>query len=240
MPTLIVTTRDGTQRSVEGQAGLSVMEVIRDNGFDELLALCGGCCSCATCHVHVDPEFADRLPPMSEDEDRYVEFWNLVFMEFYQEADGSRVQLARQNVDTGMGLERISLVLQGVRSIHETDLFMPIINRAAEIAGTAGFGAMLRLVHRHGGRRLYLPRGRAACSARMGLSLDPPTHRQLLDQASAAGTIEIPSAWGVFVCLRRVGIRAAIRRGRSLREVAHDFGVTERHLRREADGLRPS
>ncbi|WP_294303072.1 2Fe-2S iron-sulfur cluster-binding protein [uncultured Sphingomonas sp.] len=69
MPTLIVTTRDGTERAVEGQAGLSVMEVIRDNGFDELLALCGGCCSCATCHVHVDPDFADKLPPMSEDED---------------------------------------------------------------------------------------------------------------------------------------------------------------------------
>jgi len=44
------------------------MENIRDNGFDELLALCGGCCSCATCHVHVDPAFADRLEPMSEDE----------------------------------------------------------------------------------------------------------------------------------------------------------------------------
>jgi 2Fe-2S ferredoxin len=44
------------------------MEVIRENGFDELLALCGGCCSCATCHVYVDPEFADRLPPMSDDE----------------------------------------------------------------------------------------------------------------------------------------------------------------------------
>ena len=68
MPTLIVTTREGEERSVEGEAGLSVMEVIRDNGFDELLALCGGCCSCATCHVHVDPAFADRLPPMSEDE----------------------------------------------------------------------------------------------------------------------------------------------------------------------------
>lgn len=68
MPKLIVVTREGEEREVEGETGLSVMEVIRDNGFDELLALCGGCCSCATCHVHVDPEFADKLPPMSEDE----------------------------------------------------------------------------------------------------------------------------------------------------------------------------
>lgn len=68
MPTLIVTTREGEERAVTGEAGLSVMEVIRDNGFDELLALCGGCCSCATCHVHVDPDFAGKLPPMSEDE----------------------------------------------------------------------------------------------------------------------------------------------------------------------------
>jgi 2Fe-2S ferredoxin len=68
MPKLIVVTREGEERSVDGEAGLSVMEVIRENGFDELLALCGGCCSCATCHVHVDPEFAAKLPKMSEDE----------------------------------------------------------------------------------------------------------------------------------------------------------------------------
>ncbi|MCR5870158.1 MULTISPECIES: 2Fe-2S iron-sulfur cluster-binding protein [unclassified Sphingomonas] len=68
MPKLIVVTREGEEREVEGEVGLSVMEVIRDNGFDELLALCGGCCSCATCHVHVDPEFAAKIPPMSEDE----------------------------------------------------------------------------------------------------------------------------------------------------------------------------
>lgn len=68
MPQLVVVTRDGSERAVEGESGLSVMEVIRDAGFDELLALCGGCCSCATCHVHVDPAFADRLPAMSEDE----------------------------------------------------------------------------------------------------------------------------------------------------------------------------
>jgi 2Fe-2S ferredoxin len=68
MPKLIVTLRDGTTQEIEGEEGLSVMEVIRDAGIDELLALCGGCCSCATCHIHVDPAFADRLPPMSEDE----------------------------------------------------------------------------------------------------------------------------------------------------------------------------
>ena len=69
MPTLIVVTREGEERRLEGEAGLSVMEVIRDGGVDELLALCGGCCSCATCHVHVDDAFLDRLPPIGADED---------------------------------------------------------------------------------------------------------------------------------------------------------------------------
>jgi len=69
MPKLIVTNRAGEETEVEAGDGLTVMEAIRDNGFDELLALCGGCCSCATCHVFVDPAFADKLPAMSEDED---------------------------------------------------------------------------------------------------------------------------------------------------------------------------
>lgn len=69
MPSMIVTKRDGNMVTVAGETGLSVMEVIRDAGIDELLALCGGCCSCATCHVHVDPAFAARLPSMSDDED---------------------------------------------------------------------------------------------------------------------------------------------------------------------------
>ena len=68
MPKLIVVDRAGDEKSIVAEAGLSVMEAIRDNGFDELLALCGGCCSCATCHIHVDPAFADKLPAMSEDE----------------------------------------------------------------------------------------------------------------------------------------------------------------------------
>lgn len=68
MPKLIVTKRDGATVELDGTVGLSVMEVIRDGGIDELLALCGGCCSCATCHVHVDPEWADKVKPMGEDE----------------------------------------------------------------------------------------------------------------------------------------------------------------------------
>ena len=69
MPKLVVVNRDGDEKTVDASAGLSVMEAIRDNGFDELLALCGGCCSCATCHVHVDPEWLPALPPMGSDED---------------------------------------------------------------------------------------------------------------------------------------------------------------------------
>ncbi len=73
MPKLIVVNRAGEESTIEVAEGLTVMEAIRDNGFDELLALCGGCCSCATCHVHVDPAFADRLATMSEDEDDLLE-----------------------------------------------------------------------------------------------------------------------------------------------------------------------
>ena len=73
MPKLIVTTREGETSEIEVADGLTVMEAIRDNGFDELLALCGGCCSCATCHVHVDAQFTEKLPAMSEDEDDLLE-----------------------------------------------------------------------------------------------------------------------------------------------------------------------
>ena len=68
MPEIIVTRRDGEQQTVTADAGLSLMEAIRDAGIEEMLALCGGCCSCATCHVKVDAVFTALLPPMSEDE----------------------------------------------------------------------------------------------------------------------------------------------------------------------------
>ena len=68
MARLVVIRRDGSDSVIEAEGGRSVMELIRDHGIDDLLAMCGGCCSCATCHVHVDPAFGDSLPPMSGEE----------------------------------------------------------------------------------------------------------------------------------------------------------------------------
>jgi 2Fe-2S ferredoxin len=73
MPKLIVTTRSGETLAVDAGEGISAMEAIRDSGINDILALCGGVCSCATCHVHIDPAFAPLLPPMSEDEDALLD-----------------------------------------------------------------------------------------------------------------------------------------------------------------------
>ena len=73
MPTITVTTRDGHTRAIEATVGKSLMENLRNGGIEEVLALCGGCCSCATCHVHVDAAWADRMPAMSQDEDDLLE-----------------------------------------------------------------------------------------------------------------------------------------------------------------------
>ena len=68
MPQINVVDQSGQTTPVEASEGRTLMEVIRDRGFDELLALCGGCCSCATCHVHIDADTFAKLPAMSEDE----------------------------------------------------------------------------------------------------------------------------------------------------------------------------
>jgi 2Fe-2S ferredoxin len=66
---IVVVTRDGSRHRLEATDGLSLMENLRNNGIDEILALCGGCACCGTCHTYVDPAFADRLPPIGEDEE---------------------------------------------------------------------------------------------------------------------------------------------------------------------------
>ncbi|MGE0601861.1 MAG: alanine--tRNA ligase [Dehalococcoidia bacterium] len=66
-------------------------------------------------------------------DERFLEIWNLVFMQLYQHPDGHREPLPKQNIDTGSGLERVAMVIQGVDSVFETDIFEPILERAASI-----------------------------------------------------------------------------------------------------------
>lgn len=68
MSRIDVTTRDGTTRIVDADVKGSVMQALKHGGVTDILALCGGCASCGTCHVHVDPVWFDRLSPMKEEE----------------------------------------------------------------------------------------------------------------------------------------------------------------------------
>lgn len=68
MGILIVENREGEQMTLQAEASQNLMEIMRSGGVDEILALCGGTCSCATCHIFVDPEFVDLLEPMGADE----------------------------------------------------------------------------------------------------------------------------------------------------------------------------
>ena len=105
MPKLNIVTRDGAERSVEARIGWSVMENIRDNGVDEVLALCGGCCSCATCHVHVDEQWRDKVGPPKPDEedlldtsDHKIETSRLSCqILFTPELDGLKVRIAPED-----------------------------------------------------------------------------------------------------------------------------------------------
>ncbi|MBA3823920.1 MAG: alanine--tRNA ligase [Ktedonobacterales bacterium] len=99
--------------------------------------------------------------PGCDDCDRYLEIWNLVFMQYNQDGKGGREPLANPNIDTGMGLERLTLVLQNKDTVFETDLFMPIITRFAQIAGVK-YGTnpqsdtSLRVIADHGRSLVFL------------------------------------------------------------------------------------
>ena len=137
------------------------------------------------------PNCANVLAESEEPCDRYVELWNLVFMQFYHHPDGSRTTLPSTGIDTGMGFERLVTVLQGKKTIYDTDLFRPLIAKVEEISGL-GYGVdpqsdyAMRVVAEHGRSAAFL---------------------------IADGVV--PSNEGRGYVLRRV-IRRAIRHGRQL------------------------
>ncbi|HEV3399753.1 MAG TPA: alanine--tRNA ligase, partial [Actinomycetes bacterium] len=134
-----------------------------DNYWD--MGVPGPCGPCSEIHYDRGPGFGPGGGPASES-DRYLEIWNLVFMENIRgEGEGKDYpiigELPEKNIDTGMGLERVAMLLQGADSMYETDLLAPVIAEAQELSG-AGYGTddrvdrSLRIVTEHGRTASFL------------------------------------------------------------------------------------
>lgn len=98
----------------------------------------GSCGPCSEIHYDLGEQYKCDDPNCGIDTcecDRWVEIWNLVFTELYQDEEGNQSPLGKKNVDTGMGLERIAMVCQGVASTFETDLLKPIMDKVSEMSG---------------------------------------------------------------------------------------------------------
>lgn len=123
----------------------------------------GPCGPCSEIVYDFGEEFSCGKPTCGPacDCDRFLEIWNLVFMQYYQDADGHRTPLPKKNIDTGMGLERITTVVQGKTSFYDTDLFVPIIQRVSELTG-ARYGEdetidrAMRVIAEHGRAATFL------------------------------------------------------------------------------------
>ncbi|HVZ14949.1 MAG TPA: alanine--tRNA ligase, partial [Bauldia sp.] len=131
-------------------AGFSDDRIIRIPTNDNFWQMgdTGPCGPCSEIFIDQGPELQGG-PPGSpgEDGDRFLEFWNLVFMQFEQLPGGKRVDLPRPSIDTGMGLERISAILQGVHSNYDIDLFKTLITASVDIIGVPAEGEN-RAAHR--------------------------------------------------------------------------------------------
>ena len=120
-------------------SGLSEDRIIRIATKDNFWQMgdTGPCGPCSEIFYDHGPEVWGGLPGTpEEDGDRFIEIWNLVFDQFEDLPDGSRINLKRPSIDTGMGLERVAAILQGVHSNFETDMFQHIIQAIADIANT--------------------------------------------------------------------------------------------------------
>jgi len=130
---------DEAERLWVEEIGVPAERVIRIGAKDNFWAMgdTGPCGPCSEIFYDHGPDVAGG-PPGSPDEDgdRYIEIWNLVFMQFDRAADGTLVPLPKPSIDTGMGLERIAAVLQHVHSNYEIDLFVRLIEAAAKAVGT--------------------------------------------------------------------------------------------------------
>jgi alanyl-tRNA synthetase len=134
---------DEAERLWQQVAGVSKDRIFRLDEKDNFWQMgdTGPCGPCSEIHYDLGPEAAEpgreheQFP--SDAGGRFVEIWNLVFMQFNKDSSGLMTPLPRPSIDTGMGLERVAAVLQGKISNYDTDLIRPIIDRAGELFGTA-------------------------------------------------------------------------------------------------------
>ena len=97
----------------------------------------GPCGPCSELYIDRGPDYGPDSDRPGDDTERFLEFWNLVFMQLELKADGSTEPLPKQNIDTGLGLERMAAILQEVPSLYETDLFRPLIGLGEQLSGRA-------------------------------------------------------------------------------------------------------
>ncbi len=124
-------------------AGLPEERIIRISTNDNFWSMgdTGPCGPCSEIfYDHGDHIFGGPPGSPDEDGDRFVEIWNLVFMQFERQDDGTDVPLPKPSIDTGMGLERIAAVMQGVSDNYDTDTFKALINASEELTGTKAVG----------------------------------------------------------------------------------------------------
>ncbi len=118
------------------RVGVNPKRIIRMDEADNFWASgpTGPCGPCSEIYYDFKPELGDDGIDL-EDDSRFIEFYNLVFMQYNRDAEGTLTPLANRNIDTGMGLERMAQILQGVPNNYETDLIYPLIETAAGLAG---------------------------------------------------------------------------------------------------------
>ena len=118
------------------EVGVNPKRIIRMDEADNFWASgpTGPCGPCSEIYYDFKPELGDEGIDL-EDDSRFIEFYNLVFMQYSRDAEGTLTPLANKNIDTGLGLERMAQILQGVPNNYETDLIYPLIEQAASLAG---------------------------------------------------------------------------------------------------------
>ena len=149
----------------------------------------GPCGPCSELYLDRGPDFGPDTDRPGDDTERFLEFWNLVFMQYELQADGSLPELPTKNIDTGMGLERMASILQGVPSVYETDLFRPLIELGEELSGKR-YGDDFPIDprasdHRRPRARRHLPARRRRGALERGARLHPAPHHAPGDPAGA-------------------------------------------------------